>query len=268
MLLRSPLQPLTRPLLSISLYTSLQIFCCQIPSFALSAEIEKETTQRPPLILGEGEQRFMHIPGLVKYSIGSPIVRILPLHTKSIPSHLLKQDTLLIKAIQVGWGDLWIWKKNGLTEHWMIHVEKWTHETRNQSFEKALNQLNETEVIWMDQWAILRGEISHFREASKISLLKKVFPTKIHDETHLSATFLETAFQRLTHWLNQSHYQSQLYLERTPHGIWIRGHLDHITDKAWIQTQVHSIFPLIQIDIETLPDHAPTIYFKVFLLEL
>src|SRR4051812_41491650 len=68
----------------------------------------KEAEERPPVILGAGEQRMLRVRGLQRYSLGGAALR----------AHALpKQDTLLLKGVSPGNSDVWIWKSDGTSEH-------------------------------------------------------------------------------------------------------------------------------------------------------
>ena len=70
----------------------------------------RDTDSRATLVLGQGEQRILLIPGLKRYSIGGPQIRVLPAPDDA-------RESLLLKAIQPGLTDLIVWKSDGSTEN-------------------------------------------------------------------------------------------------------------------------------------------------------
>jgi hypothetical protein len=229
-----------------------------------------------PLMLGQGEQRILYFPGLLKYSIGSPVVRVIWL-SRALKSEgrsmneagaARPKDKLLIKGIQTGLTDLWVWKEDGSTEHRSIRVEKLSLKDRNLALERALEKLQETEVLALGNKTVLRGEIQSLTESSKVRTLQDGFPEQIHNETTLAPSLLEEGESRLRQWMQQSSLSSDLRVERTGDTLWVRGHLKTPTESSSVMRQVRALFPMALIEIDTLPDYAPTIHFRVFLLEL
>src|SRR4051812_29462900 len=81
-----------------------------------------DSIEKPPLLLKQGEQRLLRIPGLARYSIGDPVVKVHPLG-KAFGNAEAK-ESLLLKGEGPGTGDLWVWKEDGSSEHRSITVEK------------------------------------------------------------------------------------------------------------------------------------------------
>ncbi len=231
--------------------------------FALSSPSPLE---KGPLVLGVGEQRLLHCPGLLKYSLGSGVVRILPLPKKSEKLFLSSSETLLIKAVAAGHGDLWVWKQDGTTEHRAIRIEKLS--AKNEPLERALGKLEEVEVIFTGKGTVLRGELNSWTEAAQISALLKTYPDQIYNETEISPQLLNQAQAKLNHWLNTFADPSRLRIEQTGQSLWLRGHVQRRSEQKSIEQQARALFPLIQVEVDSLPDQAPTVYFRVFLLEL
>lgn len=228
-------------------------------------------TEKPLLLLGVGEQRYLYVQGLLKYSLGSSIVRAISLEKRLQSSKVTREapkNSLLLKAIAPGSTDLWVWKEDGTSEFRTIRVEKKIPNDKNPALEKALSRLNEIEIIYSGKGAILRGEILSIEEAAKISAISGSFPNEIHNETLISEDLLDRGHQLLEKWLIKSNLQESLHIERMGQNLWIRGHLDRPSQANEVSKNLHGIFPLSKLEIDTLPDYAPTVHFKVILLEL
>lgn len=227
--------------------------------------------EKPPLILGQGEQRLLRFPGLFRYSLGSPVVRVLPLSKNFGKTALSRHDGLLIKGVTPGIGDLWVWKQDGSSEHRTIRVEKVPRSDQNPELaklERSLSKLEEAEVILTGQKTVLRGEIRTIEECARVHSLMEAFPQHLHDETELSIDLLNQSEQKISQWLKKLKLSAQLRTERVGQSLWIRGNVNHAAEQHALEKQARAIFPLIHTEIDSLPDPSPTIYFRVFLLEL
>ena len=222
----------------------------------------------PPIILGVGEQRVLKVPELKNYSLGSSVIRVLPLKRghREDKDHL--KDTLLIKGINAGWGDLWILKKDGRSEHRSIRVEKTSEKNRKLKLEKALSALNETEVYLTGDGALLKGEIRDLNELFLISKISEQFPGEIENAVQIQPELLDEGKRKLEAFIQESPYSQQITVETIHNRIWIKGKMDDPKILKSLNHQLKSIFPALQIDLSTHSNASPTIYFRVFLLEL
>ena len=236
------------------------------PIFA--AQNSYEPVEKPPIILAQGEQRILRIAGLLKYSVGNKVVRVTPLSRHFSKSIIERQESLLIKGMQPGTGDLWVWKQDGTTEYRTIRVEKITLTEVSPFLIKAVSRLEEAEVIFSGKGVILRGEIYSMKEVAKISSLSRFSSSEVSDETLLAEPLLKYSQAMLEKWLITTKYTSSLRIERVGRSLWLRGSLALPSEQQPLVKQARAVFPLIQTEIETLPDYAPTVFFKVFLLEL
>ncbi len=218
----------------------------------------RDPVEKAPLILAQGEQRLLRVPGLVRYSLGSAVVRILP----------TARENLLLKAVSPGAGDLWIWKADGSTEHHLIQIEKLPADFRRPALEKALGRLQEAEVLILGNGVVLRGEIRRLSELAAIQALLRAFPKEIDDQTEPSEELLERSRVRVQGWLDASPFRKKLKLERTGKLLLVTGSLDRTADAEGALRQARALYPLIRSQIAALSDDAPTVHFKVFLLEL
>ncbi len=223
--------------------------------------------QKPPLFLGEGEQRLFQFTGLAKFSLGGPAVRALPLPAGSF--HGKASDYLLLKGVSAGRTDLWVWKKDGTVENRTLQVEKTSPlpQEKNSELQHALGLLQATEIILTGPGVILRGPVDQPGEAARIAALVQAFPEQVHNETTPSERFLQKGQTALAQFLKKNQLE-KLKLERLGQTLWVRGVVDNPKNLDSLKTQLRGLYPLLLFELDTLPDQAPTLIFKVFLLEL
>ncbi len=222
--------------------------------------------QMPNLLLTLGEQRLLHVPQLTRYALGNHKVKVLKLPAFK-GDHATPQNSLLLKATEEGICDLWVWKSDGTSEHRSIIIQRRDLNRAPSALELSAEKLTEVEVLYAGTHIVLRGEILSLRESSRIASLVRDFPREVRDETYASTDLLQRAWERCEHWLKRSGY-SHLRLEKIGSALWVRGSLDDPSHSESIKRQLLNLFPLLNFDLESLPDRAPTLSFKVFLLEL
>jgi Flp pilus assembly secretin CpaC len=235
---------------------------------ATASETPDLETHRPPVVITQGEQRLIHLPGLKRYALGSPILRAIPAPGRA-------KDTLLLKAVKPGITDLWIWKTDGSTEHRPIEVRAWKAGLTN-DLDRRLNDLREVEV-WIvgdpgksKASYLVHGTVSTEREAKVLGKLLESFPAEIESRVSLSDSLYRKGEAALRKWFSTSSKKDDLELETDPSArrIVIRGGLADPKSRAAVERSIRSAFPLAELEIDALPDRNPTIHFKVFLLEL
>ncbi len=244
----------------------LTAFVLKLP-FA-SASVPPEPRQMPPLILTVGEQRLLRIPNLARYSLGNPAIRVLRLPVFSQNRSHVVQDSLLLKAMEASVCDLWVWKTDGSFEHRRIQIQKGDPSQPHPKLDLGIEKLSEVEVLYAGPRVILRGEILSIPESARIAALSEAFPNEVKDETFPSPALLATASEQIMTWLEAKGYSQKLKVNPIGSQLWIQGSLTDPNQAQSIKKQLLSLFPLLQFDLEYLPDHAPTLSFKVFLLEL
>lgn len=168
----------------------------------------------------------------------------------------------------MGRGDLWVWKADGGSEIHPIRVEQRVYDEKNLPLERALGKLNEAEVIFSGQGVILRGEIQSLIESAKISALVEGYPKFVYNETLLAEGLLNDGERKLDEWLKQIKYSDKLRIEKSGNNLWLRGHVERPSELPAFAKQAKGIFPPLHVELDSLPDYAPTVHFKVFLLEL
>jgi hypothetical protein len=141
----------------------------------------------PPLFLKLGEQRTITLPSFQRYSISGTAIRY---------SRFTTGNLLLIKGIKVGMSTL-ILTSPTHTSSQTIRVESKVNSPYPHSLFQALNHLENTETIDGGTQFILRGKVSHLKEAQSIAHLKKRFAPYIIDETALEPTWSKRCVQQI-----------------------------------------------------------------------
>lgn len=237
----------------------------------LSPLSSRADTEKPPIYLQLGEQRLLHIPGLARFSLGEQSVRAQALPKGAPTSGSPKNELLLLKAVQPGPSDLWVWKTDGSAEHRVIRVDKTSSTPQNPKLAEALSLLSEVEIYYSTAGVILRGEVQSMDEATRIGALTQGFSQEVRDETQPSDALLDKAQTQLEAWLQKPPYSKRLKVVRDDKTLGIQliqGSIDGPAERARIEKRAKSIFPLVQTQLDSLPDTSPTVHFKVYLLEL
>jgi hypothetical protein len=211
------------------------------------------------VILLAGEQRLLRVPGLTRYSLGGDAARAHP-----APGD---PEALLLKGVRPGGGDLWTWNRTGGVERRTIEVQALAASPGPAGLGAALSRLQEVEVYRAGALAVLRGTVRTYTEATRVAALAAAFPAAVRDETALDEALLRRGEEKLTDWLDHAG-RPTLRLERVAGQLWLRGSLPNPGELDAVRAETRARFPLVRLEIETLPDGGPTIYFRVFLLEL
>ncbi len=221
-----------------------------------SGTSEPQTAQGAPLYLEIGEQRLMNFPELYKYSLSGDSV-----HYVRIPN----QNQILIKATKPGISNLTVFKTKSEIETRIIRVELRKNLGHPTHLLQSLNNLNETEVIEAGEHFILRGTIHSLKEANGIAYIREHFPKYIIDETEIDHTWFERSKSEITELLRN--YPS-LELTSDEGMFFIHGALPSSNEVQNFTKRLKNIQPLAHLELQTIKDSNPTIYFKVFLLEV
>ncbi len=231
---------------------NLFLYSALILTFGNTAGLAAE---KPPLFLKLGEQRLLSLPPLDRYSVSGTAIRY---------TRLPLQNQLLIKAVAKGFSTFLI-THNGETTTQSIRVESIPDTIYPKAFLQALNMLESTETIDGGSHMILRGEVKNPKEALAIAHLKRNFFTFIIDETHISPIWFEQNKSQITEALKS---YPQLSLDSRENMILIQGAVPNQTTAQAIQKKIRAIQPLAEFEIQTFQGFSPTLYFKVFLLEV
>ncbi|MCM2322178.1 MAG: hypothetical protein NDJ90_02845 [Oligoflexia bacterium] len=221
--------------------------------------------EKAPLILGQGEQRLLKFPGLLRYSVGSDAIRVIPLPRQFESA---EAEHLLLKGVEQGSSDLWVWKQDGSSEHRAVRVEKLPRGELKPGLEKALGALEEAEVQVTGSGVVLRGEIHTLSESARLVALSEAYATEVHNETELAPALLEQGERRLSDWLRKARRGGALRLEKQEGSLALLGTIDRAADQQAIRKKARALFPAVVFQLDALPDDSPTVHFKVFLLEL
>jgi Flp pilus assembly secretin CpaC len=223
--------------------------------FGLNAHCE--TKERAPLFLEIGEQRTLPFSHLLRYSLnGSGIV-----HYVRLPG----KDSILIKALKPGIATLYVLMNDQDSETHLIRVSAQKKRIYPDALLQALNGVKTSEVIDLGNHYLLRGEVASSEEARSIAYVKNHFAEFIIDETTRTDVDLERSSKSLQKIL--SRYPGT-YLENTSGALAIHGGVATALAKESFIKEIHAIDPLVQIDLQNLKDSDPTLFFKVFLLEV
>lgn len=229
-----------------------------------------QTLEAPPLWITEGEQRFLSIGPIQKFSIGAPF-----LTAKSISSE--PSPGLLIKGLKAGRTDLWVWKSDHTVEHRTVQVKK-PHKLNpnSESFEQMIGELQEVEVSTSgvnskgESLYILRGEIHSTREASRIRAILNAHTDRIQNETLPAMPLFQKGLSYLKAWVAKSEFKNKIKIESSSilRNITLVGNLSDQKQAALVLQSAQTQYPLIQSQILALSDTKPIIHFKIYLLEL
>ena len=239
------------------------------PEAAQAPPQELGTRLRAPWLIAPGEQRELIIKGLKRYSLAGTAVRALPL-SKALLKELGpdSKNRLLIKAVQPGTSEIWVWKSDGQAERQTIRVEKPTASVLTPALERALSNLEEVEIFYSGEGVALRGEIHSSRESGRIAALISAFPKEIRDETSPGAELLNRQETEVRAWLQSTSLGSKIHLERRGPVLRAWGSLTHPKERDLAERRIHALCPFAMIDLDSLPDESPVIHFQVYLLEL
>jgi hypothetical protein len=253
------------------LVSAVLILFNSLPARATLGDI---ATERAPIRLGVGEQRLLRVEGLKRYSLGAEgIARVIALPREK-PGMPKASEALMIKGIAPGETDLWVWKSDTLTEFRKIRVEAAPPANSKNDpllpprLEAALDALRETEIIPTATGVLLRGEIQSLAEVQLVGSLKRGFVNEIRDETLLGAPVREELRKQLERWLLESSARQKLLLSWEGDRPTLSGSIEDTLVRTALEREALARFPMLEFRVDSLPDAAPTVHFRVFLLEL
>ena len=210
-----------------------------------------------PLFLEVGEQRSLSFPFLLRYSMsGSQSVH----YTRPGDG-----NSILIKALKPGLSVLYVLNSNDRSETHVIRVSALKKRIYPETFLEALNYVKSSEVIDAGTRYILRGMITTSEEAQAIATLKQYYPEFIEDETTRLPSDLERQSERLKKLLLK---YPNVKLEINSGNLSLSGGFATPSAKESFQKVARAIDPLVELNLRSLKDADPTLYFKVFLLEV
>ncbi len=209
-----------------------------------------------PLYLEVGEQRILKFPKISRYSVSGDAV-----HYTRNP----KNNEFLIKALKPGLATLYLSSSETENETHLIRVVQKKGHAYPTPLLQALNSMKSNEVIDGGDRFILRGPIESETDARIIAQLKAQFPTYIQDETTMSGTRFEKSKAALERWVAT---HPGLSLIARDGGLSIHGGSQNAATRNALIKQIKQIEPLTEIEIQFINSSDPTLYFKIFLLEV
>lgn len=240
-------------------WISRTLFLYLASHFAAAGTEFRPSIELPPLVLGQGEQRLIKIPGLRRFSIGQPLVRAV-----KPPSETSDSERLLLRGMAPGITDLWTW---GLeTGHRSVIVEPW--QPVHDPFQAALSKLEEIEIIALADQAVLRGSIHSKQEALRVYAIKKKFPAQVEDLTILAEPLVQDLKAELVTLLHKEGLADKVELKSSLDRITVISLTPDKKIQKQIEERVKRISPLIAFERESYADEAPTIFFRVFILAI
>tara|TARA_Y100000590_G_scaffold470525_1_gene666026 strand:+ start:1133 stop:2602 length:1470 start_codon:yes stop_codon:yes gene_type:complete len=249
--------------MKLTLWLLLSFFALWNPVYGFNIQ------QQYPLSLGVGEQRILSIENLKKFSIGSKIVRAIPL-PEELSSH--SKNTLSLKGITPGITSLWIWTTDGKGIQRTIEVFPWKKQKKyDRTINFLIDQLPHINVIPTTKGYLLKGTLHNWEEAEVASLLKNQYPKKIQSDLQWSETLKEKILSRLNTQIVNSHFRRNIQINTTPHDLVIftqspENPLEKTGFNQWV-SEIKKSFPMIKIISKNFSD-GPNIFFKVYILEV
>jgi len=218
-----------------------------------------EAVEKPPLMLGLGEQRLARTGRIARFSAGGAAIRA------TIPSD---GSSLLIKGAAPGQTDLWVWKTDCTVERRTVIVAKNSQQETSPALVTALSRLDEAEIITSGAGVIIRGSISSMNEAARVKAIARAFPSGVRDETAMTPALVDSGHAKISGWLRSSRNAGRIRAERVGGSLLVRGALGEPHERSAVEKKILSIFPPADVVLESMPDGSPTVHFQVFLLEI
>lgn len=219
---------------------------------------------RAPLLLGEGEQRFVHTPAEIeRFTLSGDAFRAL-----SPPAALHSPKTLLLRAQKPGTGELLVWLKSSELLRFPLRSFALGNDELPSLMIRELSALQEVEVHHASGHVLLRGEVRSLSETARIRLLKEAHGDKVRDFTQASADLMRRIIPRLREVQIPGGLAPEIREEQGR--IRVSGHFPPertALSRRW-ESALRAIYPLLDWDVEQLPPSGPMVFFRVYLLEV
>lgn len=218
----------------------------------------------PTIVLHLHEQRLLDWPELARYSLVGPNVQ-----ARALPSNVGRaRDKLLLRGTHAGVSDLLLFKADGSSEHRRIEVLDRPIAPLPKETSSILSRLEECEILGGGSQVILRGIVSKLEEARKIDAAIEQGHGAVKEEVELSPDLILRQKREVETWIAAHSLQTRFQVSNEAGRLLIRGstRTPQLRDQA-----IHAIrlrAPLATLEISTLSDSSPTVYFQIFLLEI
>jgi len=228
-----------------------------------------------PWTLQTGETRTLSVEGMDRFTVSGKAVHIakLPI-TAELPKNAAapsKDAPLLLKAVEPGRTEVWIWTQGGPTQHLTILVQdnpRFSPTSGPNPLDEALKPLREVRATRSGDRVQIRGKIVTEAELARVEQLEASFLKQIDNQSEVAPELLALGRTRLQTWIEEAKLQPALRVEVLGGSLWVRGSApDSPTRTSWEQ-KLKALFAGTHLDISSLPDPSRTLFFRVFLLEV
>lgn len=229
------------------------ILCLPLQALAQASEIQ----ELAPWWLMPGQTRTLPLSSLERFTLSGQALRASPLPGDP--------NRLLIKALSPGQGDLWVWE----TPQKLLHLSVTVTERPPAGLPPwagPAQQLREARVQDSGTRAVLTGTLRSEAELIRVRQLAEGFKDTVEDRTELSDELLELGEGRIRRWLEEE--KTGLSLTRQAGQLRVGGAApDGLTRDLWEQ-KLRALFAGVRLEILAPSAPAPTVFFRVTLIEL
>ncbi|MBS1961019.1 MAG: type II and III secretion system protein [Bdellovibrionales bacterium] len=177
--------------------------------------------------------------------------------------------------MKAGRTDLWVWKKDGAVETRPIEVRAWKSGGPTE-LERRIGELKEVEVWVTGDPAkgralyVAQGEIRTAEETARVGRLLSAFPDGFESRARPTEAMFAAGEKALRALLARAKWGEDLELASDPEtrSLVVRGGLSDPRARIEAEKALRREYPLVSLEIDSMPDRNPTVHFKVFLLEL
>ncbi len=231
-------------------------------AWPIQASQATEIQELAPWRLTPGQTRTLPLEQLERFTVSGDCLRAAPL--PGAP------DRILIKALRPGAADLWLWE----TPQKLVHLSVVVGPTPSrghppgepQPWSEAAQQLREVRVQDSGAKAVLTGTIRSESELLRVRQLVETFKTSVEDQTELAPELLDLGQTRIRTWIEQE--RVELELSQQAGQLRVAGAApDALTRDLWTQ-KLRALFPGVRLEIHAPATAAPTVFFRVTLVEL
>lgn len=233
-----------------------------ISGLILNISVQADT-EGPPLWLALGEQVRLSASKTARFTVGdSQVVRVLP------PGRL---DTrgLWIKAVRTGQTDI-VYREDGdeTPQRRLIQVYSPSPNRTPSLADRAIQQIDGFQISLTERGFAVSGRASRFEPTLKAWKIAQRFPEQIQWLVEPDPALLAEIKDSLDAWIRRTGMRSRVGIEPAFRGWTVTGTVDDEATRARLESEARLLFPFTQTRIEAIARNQPTLYFRVFLLEL